>query len=82
MQRRKFIKSSGLAVTATTLLPGFLMGCRKNYPLGLQLYSLRNTIGEDVKGTIKRVADIGFSEVETYGYSLNQSILGFKCAGI
>jgi sugar phosphate isomerase/epimerase len=78
MQRRTFIKNSGLAVAATSLLPNLFYGCDKNYPLGLQLYSLRNTIGNDVRGTIKNVADVGFKEVETYGYSPDNKFWGIS----
>jgi len=78
MQRRIFLKQSGLAVAATTLLPSLFYGCEKNYPLGLQLYSLRNTIGDDVKGTIEKVANVGFNELETYGYSPDNKFWGLS----
>jgi sugar phosphate isomerase/epimerase len=39
-------------------------------PIGLQLYTLRDEIAKDVKGTIAKVADIGFDYVETFfGYN-------------
>lgn len=78
MQRRTFIKNSGLAIAATSFLPNLFYGCDKSYPLGLQLYSLRNTIGDDVRGTIKNVADVGFKEIETYGYSPDNKFWGFS----
>ena len=37
--------------------------------VGLQLYSLRDAMKEDVKGTLKKVADMGYSTVETDGYN-------------
>lgn len=36
--------------------------------VGLQLYSLRNEIGKDVKGVIGKVATAGYKNIETYGY--------------
>ncbi|MBL7858233.1 MAG: sugar phosphate isomerase/epimerase [Cyclobacteriaceae bacterium] len=36
--------------------------------IGLQLYSLRQTIGKDPKGVLKRVADFGYTELEAYSY--------------
>ena len=78
MQRRMFIKQSGLAVAATALLPNLFYGCNKDYPLGLQLYSLRETIGDNVRGTIEKVAEVGFNEVETYGYSPENQFWGFS----
>ncbi len=35
------------------------------HPVGLQLYTLFNVIDADVKGTLKKVADIGYEEVES-----------------
>ncbi|MBZ9730073.1 sugar phosphate isomerase/epimerase [Salegentibacter sp. JZCK2] len=80
MQRRLFIKQSGLAVAATALLPNLFYGCDKGSPLGLQLYSLRESIGDDVRGTIEKVAKVGFKEVETYGYSPDNKFWGFSVA--
>ncbi|MBT2520852.1 sugar phosphate isomerase/epimerase [Arthrobacter sp. ISL-28] len=34
----------------------------------LQLYTLRNALEEDLAGTIKRVAEIGFAQVEPYNF--------------
>lgn len=36
--------------------------------IGLQLYSLREFIGDDVEGALARVADCGFNSVEFAGY--------------
>ncbi|HKL36566.1 MAG TPA: sugar phosphate isomerase/epimerase [Salegentibacter sp.] len=70
IKRRSFLKQTGLALAATAILPNELFSWNaKDYPIGLQLYSLRNTIGEDLRGTIEKVAKVGFKEVETYGYS-------------
>lgn len=37
--------------------------------MGLQLYTLRDVIFKDLQGTLKKVADIGYTEVETFSYS-------------
>ena len=42
----------------------------------LQLYTLRNAISEDLPGTIKRVADIGFTQVEPYNFVATAKELG------
>lgn len=76
IQRRTFLKQTGLALAATTVLPSIFYGCRKDYPLGLQLYSLRETIGNNVEGTMEKVAGVGFKEVETYGYSPENGFWG------
>lgn len=35
-------------------------------PIGLQLYSVKDVIEEDLRGTLQRLADIGYKEVESY----------------
>ena len=35
---------------------------------GLQLYSVRDAMEKDVKGTLKRVAEIGYKQVEFAGF--------------
>ncbi|WP_026530060.1 sugar phosphate isomerase/epimerase family protein [Haematomicrobium sanguinis] len=37
--------------------------------LSLQLYTLRNQIDEDLPGTLDRVAELGFTNVEPYGFA-------------
>jgi hypothetical protein len=37
-------------------------------PVGIQLYSLRTVVPDDVPGTLKQVADMGYSGVEFAGY--------------
>ena len=43
---------------------------------GLQLYSLRDLLPKDVKGVIAAVANAGYGEVETYGYSKQDKFWG------
>ena len=35
---------------------------------GVQLYTARGSLGRDLPGTLKAIADIGYREVETAGY--------------
>ena len=35
-------------------------------PIGLQLYSVKELIEEDLRGTLQQLADIGYKEVESY----------------
>ncbi len=41
----------------------------KNKKVGVQLYTLRDAISKDAKGSLKRVAELGFEEVENFGYN-------------
>ena len=54
------------AVTGTLFTSS---SCSKQKNIGLQLYSLRDSIKKDVPGTIKKVADIGYKFVEPAGYA-------------
>jgi sugar phosphate isomerase/epimerase len=75
--RRNFIKQSGLFAAAVVLSPSFACGTEKaKHAIGLQLYSLRDVIGNDIKGIITKVAAIGYKEVETYGYSIKDGFWG------
>ena len=42
----------------------------------IQLYTLRNAVQEDLKGTIRRVAEIGFTQVEPYNFVAMAKELG------
>ena len=42
----------------------------------LQLYTLRNAIQEDLAGTIRKVAEIGFTQVEPYNFVATAKELG------
>jgi sugar phosphate isomerase/epimerase len=62
---------------------------KKKIPVAIQLYSLRDVIGKDVPGTLKKVAAMGYAGVEFAGYyGLSGKELralldknGLKCAG-
>lgn len=71
MKRRDFLTTA--AVTAATISrPDWLFAGSDNnkyrQEIGIQLYTLRNEIGKDVKATIKAVADAGYKQVECYGF--------------
>ncbi|MDD1444464.1 hypothetical protein MEO93_29825, partial [Dolichospermum sp. ST_sed3] len=67
MDRRKFIQTSSLAAAGLLTLPSFLEAKKKS-AIGLQLYTLRDVINSDVKGILTKVAEMGYTETETYGY--------------
>jgi len=66
IQRRIFLKQSALLTTGMILKPSEIF---KNEKIGLQLYTLRNEITKHVKGTLTKVAKLGYSDVETFGYN-------------
>lgn len=70
ISRRNVIKTIA-GYTAGSLLLNNVMATGKKtaHAIGLQLYTLRNEMGKDAAGTLKRVADLGFKEVENFGYN-------------
>ncbi|TDB60856.1 sugar phosphate isomerase/epimerase family protein [Arundinibacter roseus] len=68
ISRKEFIKTSALALTLPFLSNTFT-SAKPPRKVGLQLYTLRELMAKDPKGTLKQVADIGFKEVETFGYA-------------
>ncbi|MDL2266037.1 sugar phosphate isomerase/epimerase [Parabacteroides sp. OttesenSCG-928-G21] len=79
MNRRHFIQQSSVAIAATALAgyPAYT-GNAKNSPgisitnqkkkIGLQLYSLKDDLSKDVDGTLKAIANIGYTSIEPWGY--------------
>ena len=72
MNRRIFLQSS----LATSLaMPAFALDKNNKYrnDIGIQLYTLRNQIKDDVGGTLKAVAAAGYKQVEAYGFDGTES---------
>jgi sugar phosphate isomerase/epimerase len=69
MKRREFIQTASFAAVGLLSLPSFMAAAKGSKGLGLQLYTLRDTIGKDPKGVLKKVSEFGYKEVETYGYN-------------
>jgi sugar phosphate isomerase/epimerase len=68
--RRSFLQQAALAAAALAIPPAhlFAAGKRSAIPrkLGIQLYTLRDELSKDVKGTIAKVAQAGYQQVETF----------------
>jgi sugar phosphate isomerase/epimerase len=80
--RRKFLQQSGAFAMGSLLIPQLsksaLFSLRKNYPpIGLQLYTMGNLMTTDTKGTLQKLAAIGYREVESAG-SQKGNFYGFK----
>ena len=63
--RRTFLQQVAAFALAA---PALAATAPRRYKLGLQLYTLRAALARDVEGTLKRVAGMGYEEVETYGF--------------
>lgn len=64
ISRRRFMTRAGAFASAALVLP--LQ--RQRYKLGLQLFTVRAAMRQDLDGTLKRIAGIGYEELETYGF--------------
>ncbi len=71
MIRREFLTTSAV-LTAALAAPRCFAALGKNNQyrneIGIQLYTLRNQIKDDLKATIKAVAEAGYYQVEPYGF--------------
>ncbi|HAR90580.1 MAG TPA: hypothetical protein DCR45_06350, partial [Gammaproteobacteria bacterium] len=66
--RRQFL-GNGLVLAAGSLLPPLsLAQARRVERVGLQLYTLRNELSQDFEGTLAKVAELGYREMEFAGY--------------
>lgn len=67
MKKRSIISSVMLMVVAAFMLTTFF-SCKPQKNIGLQLYSLRDSIWRDVPGAIAKVGKMGYKFVEPAGY--------------
>jgi sugar phosphate isomerase/epimerase len=80
LNRRKFLMGTGAAALGALVLPkaaSAFLSSAGEHPLGLQLFTLFNVIDADVKGNLKKVADIGFKEIES-AFSKQPGYYGMK----
>ncbi|RBL90482.1 sugar phosphate isomerase/epimerase family protein [Chitinophaga flava] len=69
INRRNFLAQSGMAAAAVFISPSaFAVLAKPRFKMGLQLYTIREAMEKDVAGTLKRVARLGYQDVETYGF--------------
>lgn len=68
MKRREFLHTAAVAGAALLSIRPLSAAAKIKGQLGLQLYTLRDSIDANPKGVIKKVADCGYKELETYSY--------------
>jgi sugar phosphate isomerase/epimerase len=54
---------------AAPMLSKLDLTAKASSKIGLQLYTLRTDLSKDLEGTLKKVAAIGYKEVELFGYN-------------
>jgi sugar phosphate isomerase/epimerase len=68
--RRTFVKSGTMIALGTAILPRSVFAAvAQKTVVGLQLYSVRDDMKSDPKGSLKKLADMGYKVVEHAGYS-------------
>lgn len=86
MNRRSFLLRTAAATAAFSTGRAFAaLAADEQYKtnLGIQLYTLRGALGKDAAGTLKQVAEIGYKQVEMYGFPNCQPLIdGAKAAGL
>ncbi|SEM25536.1 Sugar phosphate isomerase/epimerase [Chryseobacterium taichungense] len=70
MLRKDFIKLSSLGFLGLYSCGIFNVNKRKN-TLAIQLYTVRDAIAEDLEKTMEKLASLGFTGLEIYGYNGN-----------
>src|ERR1700682_396101 len=90
--RRKFIRNSAGLFAGSLAIPSFPYSFLKSLypPPGIQLFTFFNVIDKDVDGTLKRIAGIGYVEIESafskkggyYGYTPKQFSVLLKSLGL
>ncbi len=76
--RRTFLKSGTIAALGAAFYPrlAFASAAAGAATVGLQLYSVRSDMEKDPKGSLKKVADMGYKVVEHAGYN-DRKFYGF-----
>jgi sugar phosphate isomerase/epimerase len=81
MKRKKFIQTSGAALLGGLFLRNnalaSLTNQTKNHVIGLQLFTFFNVIDDDVPGTLKKIAAVGYKEIES-AFSKKGGYYGMK----
>jgi len=78
--RREFVKISAAGALGLTALGSLALKSaavnRKSFGVGLQLYTIRDAMTADAMGTLKKVSDLGYKNLELASYS-NGKFYGF-----
>lgn len=65
--RRNFLRTTAAFTAGSMVLP--MHPFSKEKVIGIQLYTVRDKIAQDLDGTLKKLAEIGYNSLEAAGYS-------------
>ncbi len=78
MNRRNFIQNSAALALGSALLPNLsFANAGTQRPFGLQLYTLMGIIDNDLDGTLKKLSELGYTELES-AFSMKGGFYGLK----
>src|ERR1700752_4390843 len=81
MKRKHFIQSTGAALLGALLLRKGSLDMfapkPKDIEIGLQLFTFFNEIDNDVEGTLKKIAGVGYKKIES-AFSKKGGYYGMK----
>jgi len=86
--RRFFLQQTGGLVAGTLLLPSVSWAFSEKQKFGVQLYSFRDGMAEDAKGTLELIASLGIKEIESarsnkgYYYGLSPREMKSTCQSL
>lgn len=63
--RREFLIKSGLFTAGAIMIPSCAFANEKTPAYGVQLYSFRDEMAKDAKGTLEKIASIGLKKIES-----------------
>ncbi|GAB3167397.1 sugar phosphate isomerase/epimerase family protein [Telluribacter humicola] len=80
--RRDFLRNAGAFALGGLTLPHFsqatdILGITAPKPIGIQLFTLFRPMNEDPKGTLEKVAAVGYKEIES-AFSTRGGYYGYK----
>lgn len=75
--RRKFLRNGALTLGALALSPTSLFSKPKVKSIGVQLFTFMGIIDQDTTGTLKRIAELGYVDIES-AFSLKGGFYGYK----
>jgi sugar phosphate isomerase/epimerase len=81
MKRKQFLQTSSAALLGGMLLqnkfPASFFNWQKDKAMGLQLFTFFNVIDDDVQGTLKKIAAVGYKKIES-AFSKKSGYYGMK----
>lgn len=79
--RRDFLITAAATSASLLSLPLLANANASKYKMGLQLFTIRDALARDLKGTLKQVSNLGYEDSETYGFDPVQgTYYGLKAA--